>query len=80
MHSLARDNGTDQIIIELKHFFMQHTGSRICYRSFRKWCFGHSRPDVCLIFQPVDNFLYNWSHKHESYDEIGTAIIGKSAS
>ena len=69
------------MIIGLKHFFIQHTGSRICYRSLRKWCFRHFRPELLLDFQPVGNFSYiTVSHKHESYDEISTATIGKSAS
>ena len=62
---------------------MKHTGSRICYWSLRKWCFGHFRPDCCFIFQPFGKFSYitvQITDKHESYDEIGTAIIGKSAS
>ena len=76
------------MIIELKHFFIQHTGSRICYWSLEKGvlailglnteCIRNAR---IFIFQPVGNFSYiTVSHKHESYDEIGTAIIGKSAS
>ena len=46
--------GTDDY--RLKTFLMQHTGSRVCYLSLRKWCFGHFRPGCCLIFQPVGNF------------------------
>ena len=52
--------GTDDH--RVKTFLMQHTGSRNCYSSLRKWCFGHFRPDCCLIFQPVCNFPYITLH------------------
>ena len=50
----------------VKTFFMQDTGSRICYLSLRKWCFGCFSPECCLIFQPVSNFSYGYVTLHIS--------------
>ena len=58
--------GTDDH--RVKTFLMQHTGSRICYLSLSKWCLGHFMAWLLLHFSACwQVFLYNCSHKHESY-------------
>ena len=78
MHSLAKMKDH-----KVKTFLYEAYWIKNLLLVFEKMVFCHFRPDCCFIFQPVGKFSNITVHitdKHESYNEIGTAIIGKSAS
>ena len=78
MHSLAQMNDH-----KVKTFLYEAYWIKNLLLVFEKIVFWPFKPDCCFILQLVGKFSFITVHitdNHESYDEIGTAIIGKSAS